>query len=455
MVAVIPSYIASCQINVVKPLTALAERGLIKFQHVLEHQASPSHIRWADLVVFCRNTEPAFRHLLSEAKGRRRPIIYDIDDSFWDISNATDPDLARYHLQALRIQQFERYLSHASLVRAYSPLLEAKVARFNHNVGLYRSSFDFSQLPGRKSKRHATDKLGIVYATSRTVDDQYKIFLPALADFLKDYSSKVEFTVWGCAPADLLAIPGVVARKLVPGYNAFLREFVNANFQIGLAPLEDNEFNRSKNNTKFRDYGACGIAGIYSNLDVYSSSVSNQINGLLVENTRNSWYQAMCRLVDDETLRKTIIENAAAKVFHDHRQELIEDEWLQDIHTLLADVPSWWLSKLKNADTINIEIRPDMDELCGVELTAPSGLKIQDNEKVFVEIQSASGTVLRELVVSVVSLDLVNRRLSFAFPPVRNSKNRQLKLRISGLTREVQAGQHEIGENICLRYQMT
>lgn len=442
VVAIIPSYIASCQINVIKPLTALARRGEIQFKHQTEQSTSPSVIEWADVVVYCRNTEPGYRHLLNDALGRRKPIIYDIDDSFWDVPRATDPDLSRYHTQPSRLKQLEGYLQFASLVRVYSPLLQRKVARFNTNARIYRSSFDFTQVPEPKSVLPATNKIGIVYATSRTVDDQYKVFLPALAEFLNEHHEIAEMTVWGCSPSELLTLPCVTFRKLLPRYDDFLREFSRSGFNIGLAPLQDNEFNRSKNNTKFRDYGACGIAGIYSNVDAYSESVVNEQDGLLVNNTKDDWLLALRRLAFDKELQETIRTNAREKVFKDYRQELIESQWLEDIHTLLADVPSFCLANAKDASTVTLHVTAEKDQLCGIEIQnietnesesnlnlAPAGARA--NNKIHLEVQSPTGQTLRGFASSAVNYD--NGSITFNFEVIRNSQNKSFDLRITGV----------------------
>lgn len=436
VVAIVPSYIASCQINVVKPLSALDSAGHIKFKHVLEQNANSSHIAWADLIVFCRNTEPAYRHLLSEAIGKRKPVIYDIDDSFWDISASTDPDLARYHLQPLRLKQLEIYLSYANLVRVYSPLLQSRVGRFNDNSRIYRSSFDFSKLPSKSSSRSNPEKISIVYATSRIVDDQYKVFLPALAEFLGKYQNLVDVTIWGCSPPELLTLPGVTAKKLVDRYDDFLKEFARSGFEIGLAPLEDHEFNRSKNNTKFRDYGACGIAGIYSAVDAYASSVTDQHDGLLVENTKQAWHAALERLVLQPELRKSIQANAKAKVFADYRQELIEEQWLHDIEELLAHAPAF-LASNKNAPSLKIEINAEADGLSGIELSNITAHRsVLPGNKVYLEVQSTSGSILRGSAQSIIKLDTTCGSISFDFDPIRHSKSKSFDLVIAGLSKK-------------------
>lgn len=456
VVAIIPSYIASCQINVIKPLQELARRREINFKHSLEHRASHSLIAWADLIVFCRNTEPAFNYLLAEALVRRKPVIYDLDDSFWDIPPTGDPALARYHTQPLRLRQLEHYLSSATLVRVYSPLLQKKVLPFNLRARIYRSAFDFSLVPQQVGGSDTAsgiagstsvngnaggsvtgdgaiaDRVKIVYATSRTIDDQYRIFLSGLEKFLSKYSDRVETTIWGCAPSELLKMPSVVHRKLVAEYDQFLKEFSRTGFDIGLAPMDDSEFSRSKNNTKFRDYGACQIAGIYSNVDVYSASVVSGENGLLVNNETESWLRALEQLTLDEQLRTRIKRNAHESVRQQYRQELIEQEWINDINELIASNhcdgifsrPTW----------MDLPIVATEDQLSGATLSSKSFGK-ELNIRWSLEVRSPSDDLLRSASTILLRKKTEDNAMAFSFPPIENSKNQKLTLRLVPLER--------------------
>ena len=43
----------------------------------------------------------------------------------------------------------------------------------------------------------------------------------------------------------------------------------NLDVDFGIAPLEDNVFNACKSNIKMLEYTACGIPGVYSNVEPY------------------------------------------------------------------------------------------------------------------------------------------------------------------------------------------
>jgi len=100
-------------------------------------------------------------------------------------------------------------------------------------------------------------------------------------------------------------------------------------WDIGLAPLTSNEFNLSKGPTKYRDYGACRVAGIYSDIIVYNEYVENEKTGLLVENNERSWYMAIKRLIIDVNLRNSIINNAYNDVYKNHNLSSAVEGWRQ------------------------------------------------------------------------------------------------------------------------------
>ena len=435
IVAIVPSMIASCQIGVLKPLSSLEQKGKIRFQYYLEGKASLSAINDADLVVFCRNTEPAYSHLLNQAVATHKPIIFDLDDNFWDVPFESDPELARYHRLPLRIQQLEKYLAHASLVRVYSPVMKDIVGKLNKNVKLLKAGFDFDLL--RKPPfKGSVDKLQIVYATSRIVDNQYLIFSDALKKVLETYSDTVELTIWGCQSSELVGCRGVRFMPLIPDYERFLRTFSTYGFDIGLAPLEYTPFHRSKTNTKFRDYGACKIAGIYSDVPVYSDCVENNVTGILVKNDQDSWFEGISKLIEDAPLRESIQKVAYDTVKSDFSQQAVENEWLVDIENLLSHSTVYSLSATSPLRTSEVLIRADFNGLSGVRFPASSPGDKEPVGKVFLEVRTASGNLLREASTTKQFKEEAEDKIVFAFAPINNSKTEEFLLRFTSVPEE-------------------
>src|SRR5690606_35122112 len=130
-------------------------------------------------------------------------------------------------------------LQSASLVRVYSQLLQERVRTLNPNVCQVTPALDWGVV--RSSARSAQDRVKIVYATSRRDDYLFPIFTEALRRLMRTYPDQVEMHFWGFQPAGFRRVPNVYTRRFDPNYNAFMRRFSSAGFDIGLAPMLDDD----------------------------------------------------------------------------------------------------------------------------------------------------------------------------------------------------------------------
>jgi glycosyltransferase involved in cell wall biosynthesis len=328
VLAVLPAFIPSTVLTVVKPLTALHRAGRIVADITLEPWLSSRQIGRADVVVFSRNTAP---HALDAALAHRKPIIYDIDDDLFEI-----PKTYNNALTPAAIAQLERYLSRADLVRAYSEPLKERVRRLNPRAHRVDCAVDWSLLPQSPPPRDPAI-VRIVYATSRwQTDEMASLFADDLRRLLRAYEDRVQVFFWGYCPPGLRGSPGVRFLEFTPSYDKFFRGFARAGFDIGLAPLRDDGFHRSKCNNKFREYAACRIAGVYSDVEVYSSCVEDGRTGLLVSGGPGAWFEAVSRLVEDKPLRRRIQEEAFRFARERYRPEQSQAVWLAHINEVIA-----------------------------------------------------------------------------------------------------------------------
>ncbi|MGA2618012.1 MAG: glycosyltransferase [Thermoguttaceae bacterium] len=333
ILAVMPGFIPSTMITVVRPLVRLHEAGRVRARINLESLTGPGDVRRADAVIFCRNVKPAFTPLLEAALARRIPILYDLDDNFFDFP--PDADAAGY-LDPSRQAMLADYVRSASLVRVYSAALLARVSALNPRAVRSFAPIDLS-LVGPPGAARPSGGVSIVYATSRAEDALADLFLPALARLLRTHAGRVQAHFWGYKPPRLAQLPGARHHAVVCRYERFLRRFSRAGFAVGLAPLLDDLFHRSKTNNKFREYGACHVAGIYSNVEVYSECVVHGQTGLLVANHPDRWYEALVELVENPGLRAGIQRQARAYVEEHYRQDEFERVFWRQIQELLDD----------------------------------------------------------------------------------------------------------------------
>jgi glycosyltransferase involved in cell wall biosynthesis len=120
--------------------------------------------------------------------------------------------------------------------------------------------------------------------------------------------------------------PWIPVYEDAPGYYATI------DFDIGLAPLADSPFNRSKSFVKVLEYAARGIPSIASDCAVYRSFIRHGENGFLVRR-EHEWLAYMSELASDEQLRQKM--GAAAR--ETAREYVIEErcqEWEQAYRSL-------------------------------------------------------------------------------------------------------------------------
>jgi glycosyltransferase involved in cell wall biosynthesis len=333
VLAILPGLIPSTMICVAKPFLQLHQAERIMAKITLESIVRPRSLKWADLVVFCRNTNRQYAPLLNFLINRKTPFIYDLDDNFFELP--LDSEMGRYHRSPERLAMLTDYIQNASLVRVYSKPLLKKAKTLNPKVEQVIGPIDLKLISPSQTNQE-TKIVKLVYGTSRIQDELSILFAPALRRILKEYAGRVEAHFWGAVPAELKGIPNIFHHRIIRNYDRFLQRFSRAGFDIGLAPLPDDLFHRSKTNNKFREYGACRIAGIYSQVDVYSDCVLDGKTGLLVPNDPEAWYQAMVRLIGDQGLREKIKNQAQETVRQRYSQEIFEKVWWSHIQRVCS-----------------------------------------------------------------------------------------------------------------------
>jgi hypothetical protein len=191
-----------------------------------------------------------------------------------------------------------------------------------------------------------------------------------LQQILRDYAGRVEAHFLGFQPAEFRGMPDTHYRKYTPNYNRYLHRFSQAGYDIGLAPMLDDSFHRAKTNNKFREYGACEIAGIYSDVPLYSEWIENGATGLLVENTAEAWYSAMAKLIEDPGLRRQISQLTCDKIKELYSEERFEQHWWEQIQSILSQPTGKISSEVISPQS------PNIDQTGSVSEDAPSNAKI-------------------------------------------------------------------------------
>lgn len=329
VLAALPGVFPSTVINVAKPLLRLHEAGAIDLELSFHFLTRRRQIERADVLVMSHTINPSSAWILDCARAAGTPLLYDIDENLLE-PPADEPGLD-FHRAPARQAAVRKALAQAAVVRTYAPALARYLQPFNAHVVRADGPVEWRLVPSSPPARDP-NRVHIVYATSRLQDPIGAMLVKPLLRVLDEHPH-VDVTIWGPRFPELDAHPRVRVRDFVRDYDRYFGQFAAAGFDIGLAPMPDDLFYQCKTATKFREYAACGIAGVYADTEMYRDCVTEGETGLLVPPGDDGWVAAIGRLVSDAALRRRIQERALAYARERYSAARIEGDWLAQIET--------------------------------------------------------------------------------------------------------------------------
>ncbi len=305
---VAPKDNASVDIDVMRPFQTLGAEGCVDWTVSEQLDVTDADMEGKDCMIVVRYTDPHTLQLIQRAREKHGiPTVYSWDDDYFAIP-AELGDVAEYYRAEVTINSLRGILAAAALVKASTPRLAERSREYAKHVVVSPFGFDFQQLMG-SGRAVGGDDLVIGFFGSRMHGSNLTLLMPALSRIAAEFPH-VRFEFFGPDIDHPELPPRLTQVSWNPSATESLNTLRNRGWAIGLAPLEINDFNRAKLPTKYRDYAACGIPGIYSDIDPYSDNVANGETGLLVAPEPDAWHDAIATLIANPVLRRRIAANA-------------------------------------------------------------------------------------------------------------------------------------------------
>jgi len=175
------------------------------------------------------------------------------------------------------------------------------------------------------------DKKRIFWQGSSTHDEDWEECFDAVKEVMSKRSDVI-LLLMGFLPSQVeaeLEEPEFKGRvEFLSGVN--VEEYFNIikhiRADVGLTPLKDNEFNRAKSCIKWMENSMIGMPTVSSNVVPYSNVIEHEKNGFLC-NTKDEWVECMIKCLDNERIRKGIVENARRKISEEFDIDNISKSW--------------------------------------------------------------------------------------------------------------------------------
>ena len=335
--------IPTLEICFLRPLGALFENGVVDPLLIVEGQirkamGSESDTakaqQWLgqkidehqpDIAVFCRYSGPLADFFVEKLHEKNVPIIYHVDDDLMNVPTEIGEIKFKEHNSPDRLLSVSSLLATSDLVYCSTPRLLQRIEELGYDNNLRTGSSHCSgeiyrrpvERPGR-----TVGYMGFDHA------HDLEMILPDLLRFLTD-RPEIRFELFGTIPIPepLLQFGDRISVVLpVRPYQAFLDKLVSLDWDIGIAPLANTQFNYYKANNKWVEYTSAGYAVIATAGMSYDECCADDC-GILVDGA-SGWYEALVSLSDDPARRCQMVRNAQSRLVREYSKQTLRRQVL-------------------------------------------------------------------------------------------------------------------------------
>jgi len=265
------------------------------------------YAQMADVIVIQGVQTPAALNTIYALKDAfpAKPILTEMDDDVtW--TPADHPAAQHYTPGSRLVDTAIKQLKVSDGLIVSTPWLKEVYSEYNDNIEVLPNAIDFKVWDRVKKAKKPGVRIGFAGGASHIED--LRMVEGALKNVLRE-NKDVRLVLVHCVPDFLRDFPGVVGVHdwaRIDKYPAFLGK---QDFDIGIAPLIHNRFNRCKSNLRWLEYSALGIPTVASKVGHFEQTITHGMDGFLAE-TPEQFEAYLQRLISDAKLRKRMGANA-------------------------------------------------------------------------------------------------------------------------------------------------
>jgi glycosyltransferase involved in cell wall biosynthesis len=288
------------------PMTALARVGGHQVQRLPVETNQPTKeavLRPVDVLHIHRFCEERTLRLARAAKASGAAVVWDNDDD-----HGTTPKGVAYHREwtgfawERRLGEMRRLFRFTDLVTTPSELLAERLRELGAPLAEVIENYVPDHFAGATRPERGGITIGWVAGLEHAMDVERLPIRDALQRLLDERPDVAVASIGlrlGLRSERYHHIDGVPLLEL-SGYLA--------QFHIGIAPIADLPFNRSRSNIKVKEYAAVGVPWLASPIGPYAGLGEKQGGRLVAD---DDWHAALARLIDKPRERGKLAKRAA------------------------------------------------------------------------------------------------------------------------------------------------
>ena len=280
-------------------INLLGEEGLATLFDLLK----PTH------VVFCRYWGAQYDLIRQLAQVHKAATLGTLDDNLLEVPIETGPSTYAYFQDEARRAAIRATLRDVDLFVPSTPNLASAMRPYRSGPiaewPLF-CSVDAQEL-STPLPRRSTPTIGYMASASHAAD--LDALVPALQTLLeKRPTLKIEFFGTIKPPAELGMFEGrIITYDKAGTYSDFIHRLKKLGWWIGLAPLADSAFNKTKTNTKWIEYTLAGIATLVTSTEVYGVPVQHNACRLA---SIDNFLPVLEEMLDNANLREDLLNTS-------------------------------------------------------------------------------------------------------------------------------------------------
>ncbi len=305
----------------------------------------------ADIVILQCSVSP---HIVDICHKHGCKVIYETDD-VQDEYHKSHPSYAEYmETKKEHDEKFYETMRKSDWVTVSTPFLKNRWKHINKNITVLPNYID-PQLYPEYSKNN-TDIIRIGWAGGISHYGDLEIIKKPL-NYVLDKYKNTKFVYFGLGKMGY----GSTINKVISGddyfkeiprnrrepvwgvnFSDYPHAFTSLQYDIAIAPLLANNFNKGKSNLKWLEYSWNGVPGVYSPT-VYSNDIEHGKTGFIAK-TQDAWKVYLSTLIESAHLRRYI--GSTAKKYVREKYDITRHihKW-RELYEFIADE-----SKCKRTD---------------------------------------------------------------------------------------------------------
>lgn len=289
------------------------------------------------------------------------PWVYDTDDNVHAI-RPTNMGFKSYNPSTPNQQWAIMALEKAFALTVSTEELKRVYEKINSRIYVLPNGVDFELWDTFKRAKRNDGEIRIALVLSGSHFEDMKMIEDVVLEIIKAYP-EVRFYIMDAYKGDYLKkLPKKHKHQVVWTKWVDPKDWIKTNkewaFDIGLAPLTDNDFNRSKSNLRLLEYGAQGVATIASPVEPYKPICEAGL--VKVAKNEAEWWDALVELIENPDKRihyATALESHVRENFDMKDLAKLYDKTYREIIAEFREIygephrSSKFIGSLKHLDT--------------------------------------------------------------------------------------------------------